>query len=311
MNDMAECTVRSGLAFKNLPASFGAEASGIDLAKSWPESLSRILRDALLRHQLLLFRNQDLDALQQVRFASVFGPVRPAGRNPDFPCEHPQAHYLSNVDGSGRPTGIHPDFNSTYWHSDGSWSSQPARATVLYGVEVPVTGGETQFADMYGVFESLAPALKRRYSSLRAIHDLDLSRASRDRRWPWQKRRDSSVLGSVIKNLAWTVRVFADRRRNGYVVHPVVRRHPETGRDALFIGDHAWCTSNRFLPLAVYQMRRIKQMKFKPEHLYAHSWCKGDLLIWDNRCLLHKAGGYDINKDIRVLRRCVVLDRAG
>jgi len=311
MNHMAECIAMSGLDFKHLPASIGAEVMGIDLAKSWPESLSRVLRDALLRHQLLLFRNQDLDAQQQVRFASVFGPVRQAGHNPDFPCEHPQAHYLSNVDNSGRPTGIHPEINSTYWHSDGSWSVHPARATVLYGIEVPETGGETLFADMYGVYESLAPALKRRYASLHAIHDLDLSRASRERRWPWQKRVGMGLIGSLRENLSWTYRILSDRRRRGYVHHPVVRRHPQTGRPALFAGDHAWCVSRWFLPLGIYQMRRIKKVPFPPEFLYAHQWRRGDVLVWDNRCLLHRAGDYDFANDVRILRRCVVLDEPG
>ena len=259
-----------------------------------------------MSHQVLLFRNQNLDADQQVRFSETFGPVREAWPNRHFPSANSKAHYLTNIDADGRPTGVDPGPNSDFWHSDGSWSPDPARATIMHAVRVPVSGGDTLFADMYGVFDDLAAPLQEELAGLHAVHDVELSRAGRQRRWPWQWRFGKQA-GTLTGNLKWWRRVAALRLRQGFVSHPLVFSHPDSGRPALFAGDHAWRIKGMSLAAGIRRMRDINGMEFAPPRIYSHRWRNGDVVVWDNLCVLHKVMFYDLSGEARVMRRCVTL----
>ena len=295
------------LTLRPLSRTFGAEVIGIDLSSDLSAHTRQLLNDALLAHQVLLFRGQELDADQQVRFANGFGKLRRAEQNRQFPCDNAYAHYVANIDIDGRPTHVHPNPDSAFWHSDGSWSHSLPKATVLQAIRVPRSGGETLFADMCSVFDQLPPSSRQRVVRLRAIHDVQLSRASRDQRWPWQWQLNRDDWRSLGSRLRWAARVVLRGVLNRYVVHPVVLRHPETGRRSLFIGDHAWRIEGMFWPTGIREMRKLNEIKITPDQTYSHRWQTGDLLVWDNRSVLHKSGHYDISNDVRVLRRCVIL----
>jgi taurine dioxygenase len=294
--------------FTPLSPSFGVEVRGLNISEALSDPVKATLKQALFQHQVLLIRQQRLDEEQQVRFAHIFGTCRRMWQIAHYPSHNEFTHYLSNVDREGKPVGHHPDIDSTYWHSDGSWSRHPARATVLNALRVPAGEGNTHFANLYQMYESLDPSSRARLEKLKAEHHVELSRAARYGRLPsqwWQAGPDRKPVATQLK---WWAKVLKRRWREGAVYHPVVRSHPETGRAGLFIGDHAWRIAGRFWPTGIRLMKAINNMKFDPAAVYIHEWQKDDLLIWDNGSVLHRVGGYDIENQVRIMRRCVVLE---
>jgi len=198
----------------------------------------------------------------------------------------PELYRLSNLDAQGRPSGSHPDKGTLAWHTDGSWKRVTGQATIIYGEVVAGEGGDTHFCDMYGAYERLDDATKLRIDRLRAVHNLDFSRTRRHGEDPMTD---------------------AQRRETPPVDHPVVRTHPETGRDCLYLGDHA-----EYIVGMPYEEGRalIEDLNARAIHsdlTYEHRWRVGELLVWDNRCLQHRATAYDPFTQGRVVRRCTVL----
>ena len=266
------------------------------------------LNRMLLERQLLLFRRQNLNEDQQVRAAEIFGPCQTAWQSRHYPSRNSLVRYLSNVDPSGSPIGRHPDLDSSYWHSDGSWARCPPKATALYAMQVPEGEGATHFVNMYQVYDNLDRTTKARLKKLHAEHDLEMSRATRYRRMPWQWWSTEKNRESLLTRFIWWKRLIKRRWRNGTVSHPVVRTHPETGRSALFIGDHAWRITGTFWPIGIRLMREINELSFDPTATYTHNWQPGDLLIWENASILHRVGAYDHSSQVRIMRRCVILN---
>jgi taurine dioxygenase len=263
----------------------GAEVTGVDVARLSDPEFDRIY-DAFLEHQMLLFRNQRLAPADQVVFARRFGSVQVHVMNQYHADGFPEIYYLSNLDASGRPSGKHPDKGTVHWHTDGSWARRPGQATLLYADRVPSEGGETRFASMYAAYDDLDQAMKERLAPLRAIHSLDFSRTRRHGDDPMSE---------------------AQKKAKPPVAHPIVRIHPETGRKCLFLGDHAWCVEGMPLEAGRQLIEELNASIIRPELVYTHRWRPGDLVIWDNRCMLHKAEPYDTAKEARVLRRCTVV----
>jgi len=270
---------------RRLPAAFGAELSGIDFAR--PETLPiDALYRALLEYQLLVFRGQEVPPATQVAIARGFGEVQVHVMNQYHADGHPELYRLSNVDAEGRPTGKHPDRGTLAWHTDGSWMRRTGQATLLYAEVVPADGGGTEWCDMYGAFDALDEAGRARLSTLRAVHSLNFSRNRRHGEEPMTEEQ---------------------RRAVPPVDHPDVRTHPETGRKAIFLGDHA----ESIVGMAYAEGRRfiddLNAAIVQPERVYSHRWQPRDFVVWDNRCLLHRALEYDTAKVARVIRRCTVL----
>jgi alpha-ketoglutarate-dependent taurine dioxygenase len=132
--------------------------------------------------------------------------------------EHPEIYMLTNADKDGKPTGKHPDKGTLHWHTDGSWRERTGQATMMYSEIVPPVGGETEFADMYEAYDNLSAEMKKRIEGKRAIHNLDFSRTRRHGEDPMTAEQKAKVPP---------------------IAHPIVRTHPETGRKAIFLGDHA------------------------------------------------------------------------
>ena len=274
---------------RRLMPNLGAEIIGVDLARGVDDVLFRSIYQAFLEYQVLLFGPQDLPAGRQVEFARQFGEVQIHVMNQYHADGHPELYRLSNLDENGNPNGKHPDKGTLAWHTDGSWRRVTGQATIIYGEIVAGEGGETHFCDMYGAYERLSPEWKKRIGSLRAVHNLDFSRTRRHGEDPMTE---------------------AQRREVPPVDHPVVRTHPETGRKCLFLGDHAEYIVGLDYAAGRALIEELNALAVHPDLTYEHRWTPGELIVWDNRCLMHRATEYDPAVQRRVVRRCTVLGEA-
>src|SRR5438477_298985 len=204
---------------KPLHPALGCEISGITLAQAVEPKMFGKVYEAFLDYELILFRGVDLPPATQVAFAKSFGEVQIHVMNQyqKYP-EHPEIYMLTNADKDGKPTGKHPDKGTLHWHTDGSWRERTGQATMMYSEIVPPAGGETEFADMYSAYDNLPAEMKKRIEGKRAIHNPDFSRTRRHGEDPMTAEQKAKVPP---------------------IAHPIVRTHPETGRKAIFLGDHA------------------------------------------------------------------------
>jgi taurine dioxygenase len=267
----------------------GARIDGVELARGVDDATFDAIYRAFLRYQVLLFPPQDLPPPAQVAFARRFGEVQVHVMNQYQPTGYPEIYRLSNLDENGKPNGKHPDRGTLAWHTDGSWRRVTGQATIIYGEVVAGSGGETHFCDMYGAYERLSPEWKARVDNLRAVHNLDFSRT----------RRHGVDL------------MTAEQRAEAPPVdQPVVRTHPETGRDCLYLGDHAEYIVGMPYAQGRALIEELNAMAVHPDLTYEHRWQVGQLIVWDNRCLMHRATEYDPFREGRVVRRCTVLGEA-
>ena len=272
-----------------LTPNLGAELIGVDLVRGVDDALFRSIHEAFLQYQVLLFGTQDLPPGRQVEFARHFGEVQIHVMNQYHADGYPELYRLSNLDEHGNPNGKHPDKGTLAWHTDGSWRRVTGQATIIYGEVVAGEGGETHFCDMYGAYERLSPEWKARIANLRAVHNLDFSRTRRHGEDPMTE---------------------AQRREVPPVDHPIVRTHPETGRKCLFLGDHAEYVVGMDYDEGRALIEELNALAVHPDLTYEHRWTPGELIVWDNRCLMHRATEYDPAVQRRVVRRCTVLGEA-
>ena len=272
-----------------LSPNLGAEIIGVDLARGVDDAQFAAIYDAFLKHQVLLFGTQDLPPGRQVEFARRFGEVQIHVMNQYHADGYPELYRLSNLDANGNPNGKHPDKGTLAWHTDGSWQRVTGQATVIYAEVVAGEGGETHFCDMYGAYERLSSARKNRIAKLRAVHNLDFSRTRRHGEDPMTEAQRNAVPP---------------------VDHPIVRTHPETGRKCLFLGDHAEYVLGMDYDEGRALIEELNALAIHPDLTYEHHWKPGELLVWDNRCVQHRATSYDPATQRRVIRRCTVLGEA-
>ena len=274
-----------------LTPNFGAEISGVKLSGDLSEEAFNALYQAFLLHQVLLFPPQELPPGSQVAFARRFGEVQVHVMNQYHADGYPELYRLSNLDEHGKPNGKHPDKGTLAWHTDGSWSRVTGQATIIYGEVMPERdeGGETHFCDMYGAYERLDAAWKARIAGMRAVHNLDFSRNRRHGEDPMTE---------------------AQRLAKPPVDHPVVRTHPETGRKCLYLGDHAEYIVGMPYEEGRTLIEELNALAIHPDLTYEHRWTTRELIVWDNRCVLHRATSYDPATQGRVIRRSTVLGEA-
>ena len=261
--------------------SLGIEVRGIDLRQPQSDADIAAIRAGLLeRGGLMLIRNQSITREQHVAFSRRFGELEthdavPLDRDRQFP-------EILLVDNLPRPEGVaYGKMIGHEWHSDLAPSLLPAGLSFLRAIRVPPVGGDTEFANMYAAFESLSPGLQATLRSLNAVY----VRGRKGVTPEWEKE---------------------NRRINPPVCQPLVRRHPETGREALFIGQSARAfegmTPEESRPLLDYLIRHATHPRF----VYRHRWQAGDLLVWDNRSTIHLAlGDYD-PAQVRQMERTTV-----
>ncbi len=275
---------------KPLHPHFGCEISGISLEEATSDATFPKIYEAFLTYQLILFRGVDLAPALQVALARRFGEVQVHVMNQYHGyADQPEIYVLSNVGTDGAPNGKHPDRGTLHWHTDGSWRPTPGLATMMYSERVPSVGGETEFADMYTAYDRLDDGWKARIAGLRAIHNLDFSRTRRHGEDPMTAAQKAAVPP---------------------VPHPVARPHPDTGRLAMFLGDHAETIEGWDYQHGRDFIEELSTLITPPDLVYSHKWQPGECMVWDNRCLLHRARPFDTAKEIRVMRRCTTLGAA-
>ena len=275
----------AALELRPLAGGLGAEVLGLRVAEVDDATFPAVYA-AFLRHQLLLFRDQDLPPGDQVAFARRFGEVQVHVMDQYHASAYPELYTLTNLDASGRPTGKHPDRGTMAWHTDGSWRRTTGQATMLYAEQIPSSGGETGWADMYAAYDALDAAERASLAKLRAVHNLNFSRNRRHGEEPMTDAQRAAVPP---------------------VAHPVIRTHPETHRKCVFLGDHAETIEGMDYAEARRFIDALNERIVSLARTYTHHWRPRDFMVWDNRCLLHKAGSYDTAREPRVIRRCTVL----
>ena len=286
MTMQAETDISSPLTIRPLSPALGAEIVGVDLSQPVSAELFKLIYQAFLDYQVLLFQGVSIPPGRQVAFARHFGEVQIHVMNQYHANQHPELYFLSNLDEQGKPNGKHPDRGTLHWHTDGSWRRITGQATIMYAEQVPSSGGETHFCDMYGAYEKLAGDWKNRLHTMRAIHNLDFSRTRRHGEDPMTDTQ---------------------KREVPPVDHPVIRTHPDTGKRCMYLGDHAETIVDMDYQAGRDSVEELNQLIISPELVYEHHWQPQQLIVWDNRCLLHRATAYDTHKEKRVIRRCTVL----
>jgi taurine dioxygenase len=265
---------------KKLSAGFGAEAGDFGAA-------FREIRDAFFAAQVLVFRGLRLTAGQFLEFARRFGRPEPHVIEQFHHPEHADILILSNRTKDGEPVGLADA--GTYFHTDYSYLEVPARCTMLYSIEVPRKGGDTLFADQYAAYDGLPEPMKRRIEDLVALHHYgnrdDLDKSSR-------------TVASVLSE--------EQERRMAWVRHRVVRRHPVTGRKALYsVSGSSFGIEGMPEDEAVGLLDELKRHATQDKYQLRLKYGVGDLVIWDNASLLHSATLTD-PEDPRTLWRITV-----
>jgi taurine dioxygenase len=259
---------------RRLTGHTGAEVLGIDLARAVSAEARTALNAAFVEHSVLVVRDQELKPAQMLAAVELFGPLFRQHNTRFALPDCPEIHYISNQDRFPDGTRYIPGEG---WHTDHSNDTRPPKATVLHAVTLPDRGGDTQYANMAAAYAALPAAMRERVAGLMAIHVYQSSHSAR--------------------KLMGLPEVAKERVPNA-VLHPIVRRHPENGRRSIYINpiriegivglDH-----REALPL----LDELLAFGTREAFEYRHEWRPGDLVMWDNRCLLHKANGdYDMEQ---------------
>jgi taurine dioxygenase len=278
-------------ATRPLSPGFGAEAVGVDVSAPLSDAAFADVRDAFFAAQVLLLRAQRLTPAQYLAFARRFGPPEPHVIDQ---FHHPDAAdilVLSNVVRDGKPQGLADA--GTYFHTDYSYLDVPARATMLYAIESPPVGGNTVFANQYAAYDDLPQAMKRRLDGLMGVHHYgnrnDVDEASR-------------TAASRLTD--------EQKARMPLITHPIVRTHPVTGRKALYaVSGSSFGIVGMPDDEARALLDELAAHATRDQYLMSVFYAPGDLVIWDNASLLHRATLLD-PRHARTLWRITVKEPA-
>lgn len=269
-----------GANVKPFAGALGAEITGIDLSRPIDPGTVATIRKAFLDHHLLVFPGQNLTDDDHVRVCEIFGPVQPERMNPDLAdAAKPGVHFVSNT----RPDAILPHGDIVF-HMDQVQYETPCLAMSLYGIEVPSSGGETLFANAIAAYESLSSEMKQRLAPLKAFN-------------------------CYLYDSPNVLRRVTEREANApRAIHPVIRTHPETGRKAIHVSR---LSTDYIVDLDTDESDTLLETLFakleEDRFVYQHHWQPNDLVIWDNRCVMHARNDYDSVNERRLLRRIAVI----
>lgn len=271
----------------------GAEVRGLDAGRPLGATTQELLIAAWLDHLVLVLRDQHLSDPVLLAFSRNFGALDPPGPNPygrPFLAEFPEINVISNIVEDGTPQG-NLGARELVWHADMTYIDRPPKAGILYALEIPERGGDTYFANMYAAYAALPADLKRRIEGRVAIHDATYNSA-----------------GMMRKGF----QPASDPREAPGARHRLARPHPVTGRPSLFLGRRR---NSYIVGLPLEESEALLDALWahaaKPEFAMRHRWRTGDLLIWDNRCTLHRRDDFDPVARRRLHRTQIREDRAG
>jgi alpha-ketoglutarate-dependent 2,4-dichlorophenoxyacetate dioxygenase len=281
---------------KQLHPLFVGEVSGVDLSKPLSAETAAEIRAAIDRYAVLVFHDQRLDDDTQLAFAHDFGQIEPPQTYSGKRRLRPEFADVSNLDPDNRPRaqGDRRRMNSLgnmLWHTDASFRHVPGALSMLYAHAVPAPGpkgdGETEFADLRAAYDALSPAMKEMIEPLVAEHSIFHSRAQ----------------------IGFTDFTEEERGTMPPVPQRLVRVHPGSGRKTLYLASHASHIIGWPIPDGMLLLRELIEHATQPEFVHSHKWRVGDLVIWDNRCTMHRGRRYD-EAQPRDLRRITTQDTA-
>ena len=287
-------TFPHNFSIRRLCPALGAEVVGLDASKPFEPHTMQVLRDAFQEHHLLCFRDQRLDDAEMAAFSTRFGPLEEFPEK-DKTKDRIEVYHVANVSRDGEHLAEDDERvvyqrNNARWHTDSSYRFIPSLASIMYGVEVlpeDAEGGETGFSNMLAAYAALPEDMKRRLEPLHQVHSY-----------------------GEIRRLEPTLPPMSVHERDALppVTHPVIRVHPDRGyRRSLYF------TSNTSLEIGggtheegTALHRWLVEYVGRDAFCYYHRWRPRDLVMWDNRVLLHRAIEYDYARYRRVLRRTTV-----
>jgi alpha-ketoglutarate-dependent 2,4-dichlorophenoxyacetate dioxygenase len=278
-----------------LKPGFAARLDGIQAATASDADVAAI-KVALLDYPVLVLPGQELDADQQIAFGARFGPletneIAAQGYSPGIRKEMLEVSNVgdTNVDAEQIVRRRQMDLGNRFWHTDGSYKVVPCHLSMLYGIKVANKDGETQFADMRAGYDAIPDDIKAEIETMVAFHRGSQARVMIG----FDKWLDSE-------------RAFIDLG----TAYDLVRTLPETGRRTIYLSAHASHIIGMPVPEGRVLLHELTEIATAPAHVYTHRWQVGDLVIYDNRCTMHRLRRYDVEKEQRVLRRVATLDMA-
>lgn len=272
---------------RTIDGPLGAEVTGFEPDRPLDNDRMAPLMEAILDRQVLVFRDCPLRPEQQIALSRAFGPLPPHYQSGYHDGRNPEIFVITNIAKDGSLISENPDPTSSVWHIDGSWGRPRTSFTMLHGIEVPSAGGDTEFTNAVLAFDALPDARQRFLETLEAEHDLvwSVSDTNPNYKWPEEERRNAPV----------------NRR-------PVVVPHTVTGRKAIYLGQHAASIVGMNWEDGRGLIREINEAANHPDFRYAHKWLKDDVVIWDNRCTMHRSTPYDYASERRLVHRTSMQD---
>jgi alpha-ketoglutarate-dependent 2,4-dichlorophenoxyacetate dioxygenase len=285
------------IAVTPITPSFVAEISNIDLAQPLRPADRDAIEDAINRYAVVVFRGQTLTDTQQIDFAAEFGPIHAPGQRARHTgikhrLERTELADISNLDGDGKVLEVNARrrldwLANRLWHTDASFRAVPGALSLLYAHVIPDEGGDTEFADLRAAYDALPDGTKKQLDGLVAIHSI------------WHSRGQLDVTQYTAEELA----------NLPPVPQRVVRTHPGSHRKTLYLAAHASHIEDMPVPDGRLLLMDLMEHATRPQFVHAHKWREGDLVIWDNRCTMHRARPFDTTK-VRDLRRVTTRDVA-
>jgi alpha-ketoglutarate-dependent 2,4-dichlorophenoxyacetate dioxygenase len=286
-----------GITVRPTTPGFVAEISGIDLAQALKAGDRDAIEDAINRYAVVVFRGQKLLDDQQIEFASHFGPPHASAQRArhlsiKHRLERSEIVDVSNLDGDGKVLEVNARrrldwLANRLWHTDASFRAVPGALSMLYAHVIPDEGGDTEFADLRAAYDALDAATKKKLEGLIAIHSI------------WHSRGQLDV----------TTYSPEEKASLPPVPQRIVRTHPGSHRKTLYLAAHASHIEGMAVPDGRLLLMELMEHATKPQFVHAHKWREGDLVIWDNRCTMHRARPFDTTK-VRDMRRVTTRDVA-
>lgn len=275
---------------------FVAEVKGIDLRQTPGPELCAEIDRAMDRYGVLVFRDQQIDDDQQMGFGQALGPLEQDRATVDvhkMRLTHQQMNDISNLDVDGNLLALDDrrrmfNLGNQLWHSDSSFKATPAKYSMLHARVIPPEGGETEFADMRAAWDALPEKVKAQVKDLVTRHSLIYSRGQ----------------------LGFEEYTEEEKQRFAPVRQRLVRWHPGSGRHSLYLSSHIGEIEGWPRPEAMMLIRNLTEFATQRQFVYTHHWRQWDLVMWDNRCTMHRARPYDDKTYPRDMRRVTLTDAA-
>ena len=273
---------------------FAARVEGLDLRRPLTPSEARWVEDRMDEHAVLVFSGQEIDDDQHIAFGENFGPMETETASVDVHKRrlgHARMNDISNLDERGEVLAADDRrrffaLGNRLWHSDSSFKATPAKYSALHGRVVPAVGADTEFADMRAAWDALPETDRARIRDLVTEHSLIFSRAL----------------------LGFEDYTAEERVKFAPVPQRLVRRHPGSGRMTIYLSSHIGQIRGWPRPEAMMLIRDLMEHATQRQFVYRHAWTQHDLVMWDNRCTMHRGTRFDDRTERRDMRRVTLSD---